>query len=121
MAAGDPSNFQTAPEGTYVTTPSVVWVSTFNCAGFNDVVKPFYESIVHATKPSTEELTSIVQNSFEMVGFTNTQVEMSKNLDACKIIIPQKTQPDVDLIVRIKTKPALKIADQLFKLEEFEI
>ena len=121
MATGDLSNFQSVLEGTHLTAPSVVWVSTFNCAGFNDVVKPFYESIVHATKPTTEELTSIVQNSFEMAGFTNTQVELSKNLDVCKIIIPQKNEPDVDLIVRIKTKPALKIADQLFKLEEFEI
>lgn len=121
MSTGDPSNFTKPAEGTYASVPTVVWVSIFQCSGFAEIVKPFYESITHTTKPTAAELTSIVQNSFEMVGFVNTIVEVSKNLDQCKITIPHQSEPVVDLIVRIKTKPALQIGGQLFKLEEFEI
>lgn len=121
MSTGDTLSFQNQSTETFSTPLSVVWVSVFQCSGYTDVVKPFYESITHTSKPTTTELTSIVQNSFEMAGFTSTMVEVSKNLDQCKVTIPLKTEPAVDLVVRIKTKPALKIGEQLFKLEEFEI
>jgi hypothetical protein len=123
MSASDLSNFGGAPTGS--STPSLVWVSSFSCPGKDPLVKPFYESVQHTTKPTAAELTAIVLNSFEAAGFTGTRSEMSPSLSSSSlshcIIGLHSSNSDVELIVAIKTQPALKIGEMLFRLEEFEI
>ena len=102
------------------TNPTLVWVSVFSCPGKDPILKPFYESIQHPTRPTIDELTAIVRNSFEAVGFSVNKSKMSPSLSHCQVTVSDQSDT-CDLIVAIKTQPALQIGSLLFKLEEFEI
>ena len=54
------------------------------------------------------------------VGFGVAKSVMAPNLTHCQVTVADRSD-SCDLIVSIKTKPALQIGDKLFKLEEFEI
>lgn len=104
----------------YTSIPTLVWVSVFSSPGQDPLLKPFYESIKHTERPTSDQLNTIVRNSFEAAGFTVTKSMMSPSLSHCMVSLVSDDHEVNDLIVAIKTHPALLIQDTLFRLEEFE-
>lgn len=101
--------------------PTLVWVSVFSSPGQDPLLKPFYESIQHAERPTSDQLNTIVRNSFEAAGFTVTKSIMAPSLSHCVVCLTSDDYEVDNLIVAIKTQPALSIDGTLFRLEEFEI